>query len=251
MKVIDELEIYISESNFASIFGILSKSNNEEGVNNSLISLGKLSGKFDKQKLVPFGEYVPFTIFASFFSFFNFNRPNVVSSDNNILINSKSTGTLVCDYLLPGRNLYLFSTGTGLAPFMSIIRDPETYEKFDKIILTHTVRTTKELAYKKFLENLNKHEVYSEITKGNFVYFNTVTREKYKREGRITEWINSNKLWNEVSTEKFDPTEDRVMICGSESMTFELKEMFQKLGSTEGSTKTQGGFVIEKAFAEK
>ena len=174
-----------------------------------------------------------------------------IKVSDNILINSKSTGTLVCDYLLPGRNLYLFSTGTGLAPFMSIIRDPETYEKFDKIILTHTVRTTKELAYKKFLENLNKHKVYSEITKGNFVYFNTVTREKYKREGRITEWINSNKLWNEVSTEKFDPIEDRVMICGSESMTFELKEIFQKLGSTEGSTKTQGGFVIEKAFAEK
>ena len=101
------------------------------------------------------------------------------------------------------------------------------------------------------MENLNKHEVYSEITKGKFVYFNTVTREKYKREGRITEWINSNKLWNEVSAEKFDPIEDRVMICGSESMTFELKEIFQKLGSTEGSTKTQGGFVIEKAFAEK
>ncbi len=174
-----------------------------------------------------------------------------IKVSDNILINSKSTGTLVCDYLLPGRNLYLLSTGTGLAPFMSIIRDPETYEKFDKIILTHTVRTTKELAYKKFLENLNKHEVYSEITKGKFVYFNTVTREKYKREGRITEWINSNKLWNEVSAEKFDPIEDRVMICGSESMTFELKEIFQKLGSTEGSTKTQGGFVIEKAFAEK
>ena len=174
-----------------------------------------------------------------------------IKVSDNILINSKSTGTLVCDYLLPGRNLYLLSTGTGLAPFMSIIRDPETYEKFDKIILTHTVRTTKELAYKEFLENLNKHEVYSEITKGKFVYFNTVTREKYKREGRITEWINSNKLWNEVSAEKFDPIEDRVMICGSESMTFELKEMFQKLGSTEGSTKTQGGFVIEKAFAEK
>ena len=174
-----------------------------------------------------------------------------IKVSDNILINSKSTGTLVCDYLLPGRNLYLLSTGTGLAPFMSIIRDPETYEKFDKIILTHTVRTTKELAYKKFLENLNKHEVYSEITKGKFVYFNTVTREKYKREGRITEWINSNKLWNEVSAEKFDPIEDRVMICGSESMTFELKEMFQKLGSTEGSTKSQGGFVIEKAFAEK
>ena len=88
-KVINELEIYISESNLAAIFGILSKNDNKEGVNNSLMSLGKLNGKFDKQKLVPFGEYVPFAIFDSFFSFFNFNRPNIVSSDNNVLINSK------------------------------------------------------------------------------------------------------------------------------------------------------------------
>ena len=79
-----------------------------------------------------------------------------IKIDDNILINSKSTGTLVCDYLLPGKNLYLFSTGTGLAPFMSIIRDPETYEKFEKVILTHTVRVSEELAYKDLLENLNQ-----------------------------------------------------------------------------------------------
>ena len=170
---------------------------------------------------------------------------------DQILINSKSTGTLVCDYLLPGRNLFLLSTGTGLAPFMSIIRDPETYEKFSKVILTHTVREVKELAYKDFLENLNNDELYSEITKGNFLYFNSVTREDFERTGRITTWIDENKLTNYLNIENFDPKLDRVMICGSESMTLELKEMFQKLGSTEGSTKIQGGFVIEKAFAEK
>ena len=166
-------------------------------------------------------------------------------------MNSKPTGTLVCDYLLPGRNLYLFSTGTGLAPFMSIIRDPETYEKFERIILTHTVRTPEELAYKDFLNNLNNDEIYSEITKGKFIYFNTVTREKWERKGRITEWIKENKLWGHLSVEKFNPKEDRVMICGSESMTYDLKKIFENLGSEEGSTKVQGGFVIEKAFAEK
>jgi len=170
---------------------------------------------------------------------------------DEILINSKSTGTLVCDYLLPGRNLFLLSTGTGLAPFMSIIRDPETYEKFNKVILTHTVREVKELAYKDFLENLNNDELYSEITKGNFLYFNSVTRENFERTGRITTWINENKLTNYLNIENFDPKLDRVMICGSEDMTFDLKTLFEKKGSSEGSTQIQGGFVIEKAFAEK
>ncbi len=174
-----------------------------------------------------------------------------IKIDDEIIVNSKPTGTLVCDYLLPGRNLFLFSTGTGLAPFMSIVRDPETYEKFEKIILTHTVRTSKELAYKDLLTNLNKDEIYSEVTKNNFIYFNTVTREKWDNEGRITDWIKENTLWKKVGVESFKPEIDRVMICGSEEMTFDLKKIFEKLGSKEGSTKVQGGFVIEKAFAEK
>ena len=174
-----------------------------------------------------------------------------IEIDDEIIVNSKPTGTLVCDYLLPGRNLFLFSTGTGLAPFMSIVRDPETYEKFEKVILTHTVRTSKELAYKDLLTNLNNDEVYSEVTRNNFIYFNTVTREKWDNEGRITDWIKENTLWEKVGVETFKPEMDRVMICGSEEMTFDLKKMFEKLGSKEGSTKIQGGFVIEKAFAEK
>ncbi len=134
---------------------------------------------------------------------------------------------------------------------MSIVRDPETYEKFDKIILTHTVRHQKELAYHDMLQNLNNDETYSEVTKGKFIYFNTVTRDEWPRKGRITKWIEENKLWNEIEVDMFDPKQDRVMICGSEDMTNELKNMFEKLGSEEGSTKVQGGFVIEKAFAEK
>ena len=117
------------------------------------------------------------------------SRLQHIKVNDNILINSKSTGTLVCDYLLPGKNLYLFSTGTGLAPFMSIVRDPETYEKFEKVILTHTVRISEELAYKNLLENLNQDEIYKDITKNNFIYFNTVTRQDWHRTGRITNWI--------------------------------------------------------------
>ena len=127
-----------------------------------------------------------------------------IDINDEILINSKSTGTLVCDYLLPGRNLYLFSTGTGLAPFMSIIRDPETYEKFENVILTHTVRTIKELAYKDLLMNLNNDDTYSHVTKGKFAYFNTVTRETWERTGRITDWIKNNTLWDAVKKEKFN-----------------------------------------------
>ncbi len=174
-----------------------------------------------------------------------------VKVDDEILINSKPTGTLVCDYLLPGRNLFMLSTGTGLAPFMSISRDPETYEKFEKVILVHGVRKSKELAYMDTLNNLNNDEVYSEVTKGKFKYFNTVTREEWPRTGRITKWLNDNKLWNALKVEDFDPTKDRAMICGSEEMTFEIKKFLEDLGTTEGSTKVQGGFVIEKAFAEK
>ena len=128
---------------------------------------------------------------------------------------------------------------------------PQASDKFDKVILTHTVRYHKELAYIKTLKNLNSDEVYSDVTKGNFLYFNTVTREDWPRKGRITEWIKENRLWNELGLKNFDPENDRVMICGSEDMTNELKQIFQELGSNEGSTKVQGGFVIEKAFAEK
>ena len=174
-----------------------------------------------------------------------------IKIDDEIIVNSKPTGTLVCDYLLPGRNLYLFSTGTGLAPFMSIVRDPETYEKFEKVVLTHTVRTVGELAYKDTLNSLNEDEVYSNVTNGKFIYFNTVTREEWDRPGRITDWINEDKLWGHVGLPEFDASNDRVMICGSESMTADLKQIFENLGSQEGSTKVQGGFVIEKAFAEK
>lgn len=174
-----------------------------------------------------------------------------IKVNDEILINSKATGTLVCDYLLPGKNLYLFSTGTGLAPFMSIIRDPETYEKFEKVVLTHTVRISDELAYRELLENLNQDKIYQDVTKNNFIYFNTVTREDWIRKGRITNWIKENRLWAQIGLDEFDPKLDRVMICGSEEMTFELKKIFENRGCKEGSTKEQGAFVIEKAFAEK
>ena len=107
------------------------------------------------------------------------------------------------------------------------------------------------MAYKEELEKLNADPVYKDITNNKFIYFNTVTREDWPRQGRITEWIRENKLWDEINKESFSSENDRVMICGSEDMTNEIKQIFEKRGCTEGSTKVQGGFVIEKAFAEK
>ena len=116
----------------------------------------------------------------------------MIKKGDEILINSKSTGTLVIDYLIPGRNLYLISTGTGLALFMLIIKDPFTYDRFEKVILTHTVSYPEQLAYKKELENFNNK--WSKITNGNFIYFNTVTRFPWINSGRITSWIKERKI---------------------------------------------------------
>ena len=167
---------------------------------------------------------------------------------DEILINSKPTGTLVCDYLLPGRNLFMLSTGTGLAPFMSISRDPETYEKFKKVVLVHGVRTAKELAYMDTLNNLNKDDIYSEVTKGNFIYFNTVTRDEWPRKGRITTWINEKKLWTALKVEEFNPEEDRIMICGSMEMLHDTQKILDDYGLTRGSNAKPGHYVWERAF---
>lgn len=168
---------------------------------------------------------------------------------DEILINSKSTGTLVIDYLNPGRNLYLISTGTGLAPFMSIIKDPETYERFDKIILTHTVSNPAQLAYLEELTSFNKD--WNLITKGKFIYFNTVTQFKWSNTGRITEWIKNGKLHPTLGCEPIDSDLDRAMICGSLGLNQDLMGYFKSIGMKEGNTSIPGEFVVEKAFVEK
>lgn len=168
---------------------------------------------------------------------------------DDVLVDSKSTGTLVIDYLKPGRNLYLISTGTGLAPFMSIIKDPNTYERFEKVILTHTVSKPSQLAYLQELTSFNKE--WDFITKGNFTYFNTVTRFPWTNTGRITDWIKKDKLYKTINCEPINAKLDRVMICGSLGLNKDLMEYYKHLGMKEGTTSIQGDFVVEKAFVEK
>ena len=180
------------------------------------------------------------------------SRLQHIKVGDTIVVGRKPTGTLVIDYLLPGKRLYLLSTGTGLAPFMSIVRDPETYERFDQVILVHGVRQKEELAYHDLLvDHLPNHEFLGELVTSKLRYYPTVTRESYRNMGRVTELIESGKLFEDLEVPPLDPAADRVMICGNPAMLRELKHMLEARGFKEGNTSTPGDFVIERAFAEQ
>ena len=170
---------------------------------------------------------------------------------DTLIVGKKPTGTLLIDYLLPGKNLYLLSTGTGLAPFLSVIRDPETFERFEKVILVHGVREVKELAYHDYItEELPKHELLGEMVSEQLLYYPTVTREPYKNQGRLTELIESGKIFKDLGLPALDPQVDRIMICGGPQMLKDLKKILEERAFKEGSTTSPGDFVIERAFAE-
>lgn len=180
------------------------------------------------------------------------SRLQHIKPGDSIIIGRKPTGTLVLDYLLPGKRLYLLSTGTGLAPFLSITRDPETYEKYDEVILVHGVRTVAELAYfDLFTKDLKNHEYLGEMVTNQLKYYPTVTREDFVNRGRITQHIETGKLFEDLGVPPLNPAEDRVMICGSPDMLRDLKAMVEERGFVEGNTSTPGDFVIERAFAEQ
>ena len=171
---------------------------------------------------------------------------------DTVIVGKKPTGTLVIDYLIPGKRLYLLSTGTGLAPFMSIIRDPDTYERFEQVILVHGVRTKDELAYHDLVsEHLPAHEFLGDMVTSKLRYYPTVTREAYKNMGRVTDLMESGKLFTDLGVPGLDAQNDRVMICGSPGMLRDLKHMLEARGFKEGNTSTPGAFVIERAFAEQ
>ena len=176
-----------------------------------------------------------------------------IKEGDEILMSRKPVGTLVVDDLRSGRNLYLFATGTGLAPFMSIIQDPETYERFEKVILIHGVRYVSELAYSDFIEKeLPNHEYIGELIREKLVYYPTVTREPFRNEGRITHLIETGKLYEDLNLPAIDPELDRAMICGSPAMLTDISNLLNERGLTISPGVGQmGDYVIERAFVEK
>ncbi len=174
-----------------------------------------------------------------------------IQAGDKIVLGKKSTGTLVLDALTPGKNLYLLSTGTGLAPFASIIRDPETFERYDNVVLTHTCRTVKELNYgKDLMAATMSDEILQQIIGDKLKHFTSVTREDYPFKGRITNLIEDGTLAEAVGLPDLNPETDRVMVCGSMGMLSDLKELFDSKGFVEGSVSRPGQFVYEKAFVE-
>jgi ferredoxin--NADP+ reductase len=170
---------------------------------------------------------------------------------DEIYVSHKPTGTLTTDNLLPGKNLYMFSTGTGLAPFLSIIRDPEVYENYEKIILTHGVRTVDELAYRDMItSHLPNHEYFGEYVQEKLLYYPTVTRESYENQGRLTDLIESGKLFHDLGMPPLNPAVDRAMVCGSPAMLKDTCKILDNLGFRESRHGELGEYAIERAFVE-
>jgi ferredoxin--NADP+ reductase len=170
---------------------------------------------------------------------------------DELLVNSKATGTLVEDNLLPGRHLYLLATGTGLAPFLSIIRDPETYENFDKVILAHGCRYVDELAYQEIItEHLPNNEYFGEVVRDKLLYYPTVTREKFHTMGRLTQQLSSGRFSRDVGLPALCPGDDRFMLCGSPGMLRDFTAILDQKGFRETRNGRLGHYVIERAFVE-
>ncbi|MGO3132233.1 MAG: ferredoxin--NADP reductase, partial [Alcaligenes sp.] len=181
------------------------------------------------------------------------SRLQHLKEGDSILVSRKPVGTLVIDDLRAGRNLFLFGTGTGLAPFMSIIKDPDTYERFEKVILVHGVRFVSELAYSDFIQNeLPQNEYFGDVVREKLLYYPTVTREEFRNTGRITDLIDSGKLCADLGIPQLDPAQDRAMLCGSPAMLTDISAMLDNRGFVVSPGVGQpGDYVIERAFVEK
>jgi len=172
-----------------------------------------------------------------------------IQPGDTVLLRQKATGTLIVDALTPARRVYMIATGTGIAPFASLIRDPETYEKFDQIILTNTCRDLADLAYgNRLVEETRADPLIGELTEGRLHYYATTTRQESPFMGRITTLIENGKLFADLGVPPLDRVTDRVMICGSMAMLKDVKELVEKAGFDEGSVSAPGDFVVERAF---
>lgn len=196
---------------------------------------------------------------ADFIEFFSIKVPDGpltehlqrIKPGDQVLIKGRSVGTLVLDALTPGRNLYLLSTGTGFAPFASVIQDPETYERFDHVIAVQTCRTVAELGYIEQLRaRLESDPDMSEFIGDRLTYLTSATREPHPCQARVTDMLRNGDLFTLTSREPFDPAVDRAMICGSMAMLKETKTVCESMGLKEGSNSRPGTFVVERAFVD-
>lgn len=177
------------------------------------------------------------------------SRLQKIVKGDTVLLGRKPVGTLVLDALLPGKRLYMFSTGTGLAPFASVIRDPETYERYDEVILTHTCREKGELTYGlELVESLKNDPLVGEMVEGKLRHITSLTREDHPLKGRITTLIETGELFKQAGVPPLNPAEDRVMICGSKDMIDDTAKIVEGFGLTEGSNSKPAEFVVEKSF---
>jgi len=179
------------------------------------------------------------------------SRLQKIQVGDEVLIGKKPTGTLVLDGLKPGRTLYMLGTGTGLAPWLSLVRDPEVYERFDHVVVTHTVREIADLNYRDLLSReLPNDEMLGEIVAPKLKYYPTVTREPFTTNGRITDLMSSGKMFEDLGLPPLDPAVDRLMMCGGPSVLADLKAIVLERGFEEGSIAKPGDFVLERAFVE-
>lgn len=180
------------------------------------------------------------------------SRLQHIQVGDTVLIGRKPVGTLIHDNLLPGKHLYMLATGTGLAPFMSVIRDFETYERYEKVVLVHGCREVAELAYDQFLtEGIFEDEYFGDLVRDKFIYYPTVTREAFRNQGRITTLWESGKLFDDIGLPRPSIEDTRVMLCGSPEMIADMRKILLGAGMAEGNHSEPQHFVIEKAFVEK
>ncbi len=177
------------------------------------------------------------------------SRLQHIQIGDEIILRPKPVGTLVHDALLPGKHIWFLATGTGLAPFASLMRDPETYEKYDQVIMMHTCRDVAELEYgRKLVEDLKNDELIGEMVEGKLLYYPTTTREESPNMGRITDNLSSGKVFADLGLEPMSPERDRAMVCGSLDFNLDVKKVLEGFGLREGANSDPKEYVVEKAF---
>jgi ferredoxin/flavodoxin---NADP+ reductase len=180
------------------------------------------------------------------------SRLQHVQPGDTVLVGKKAAGSLVMSHLRPGKRLYLLATGTGLAPFLSVVRDLETYERFEHVVLGHGVRYASELGYHDYLRReLPEHEVLGEAVKKQLCYYPTVTREPFENQGRLTDALSQNRLSAHFGLPDLDPEHDRVMVCGNSAMLSAVVEALEARGFREGAGHAPAEYAIERAFVER